>query len=163
MDFEEESKKEEIAWRQRSRIQWLKSGDKNTKFFHRVTIRVCIKKHKNGDLISSSRYSNYIQWRSEWLQRNFKEEEVWDNIKSCATDKAPGPDGFNMNFFQTLWEVIKGDIMGTMQYFHDHQVFERSLNAIYVALIPKKTGAVELRYFRPISLISGIYKIMLKC
>ena len=99
----------------------------------------------------------------EWLQKNFKKEEVWDNIKSCAIDIAPDLDGFNMNFFQTLWEVIKGDIMGTMQYFHDHQVFERSLNAIYVALIPKKTGAVELRYFRPISLISGIYKIMLKC
>lgn len=35
----------------------------------------------------------------EWLQRNFAEEDVWDNIKSCATDKAPRPDGFNMNFF----------------------------------------------------------------
>ena len=29
---------------------------------------------------------------------------------------------------QTFWEVIKGDIKGTMQYFHDHQVLERSLN-----------------------------------
>lgn len=53
-------------------------------------------------------------------------------------------------------------MMGTMQHFYDHQVFERNLNATYVALIPKKAGATELRNFRPISLVSGVYKILAK-
>lgn len=33
-----------------------------------------------------------------WLQINFEEEEVFECIKSCASDKAPGPDGFPMSF-----------------------------------------------------------------
>lgn len=37
------------------------------------------------------------QEENEWLQRQFEEDEFLNCIKSCATDKAPGPDGFPMS------------------------------------------------------------------
>lgn len=41
------------------------------------------------------------------------------------------------------------------------QVF-RSSNATFIVLIPKKSGAVDIKDFRPISLVSGTYKIISK-
>jgi hypothetical protein len=51
--------KEEIFWRQRSRVSWLKEGDRNTKFFH-----ACASQRKKSNLISGLR-DDYGVWQNE--------------------------------------------------------------------------------------------------
>ena len=52
--------------------------------------------------------------------------------------------------------------MAAFHNFHTQVVFEKSLNASFLALIPKKVDAVEVKDFWLISLIGGIYKIISK-
>jgi len=87
-----------------------------------------------------------------WLERGFEEQEVWEVVREMNGDKAPGPDGFSMAFFQKCWGVLKKDIMAVFSEFHNSCQFERSLNATFVSLIPKKADALEVKDFRPIKL-----------
>jgi hypothetical protein len=96
------------------------------------------------------------------LELPFEEREVLEVVKGLNRNKAPGPDGFTLAFFQDCWEVIKTDLMGVFQDFHTHGKFVKSINATFLALIPKKFGAMDLKDLRPISLVSGVYKIIAK-
>ena len=64
--------------------------------------------------------------------------------------------------FSSLVGVLKKEIMEVFQNFHTQVVFEKSLNIAFLALIPKKANAMEIKDFRPISLVGGVYKIILK-
>ena len=99
---------------------------------------------------------------ASWLDRRFEEEEVFGVISDCNGEKALGPDGFSMAFFQFCWCVLKTEIMVVFHNFHTQAVFEKSLNASFLALIPKKVDVVEVKDFRPVSLVGGIYKIISK-
>jgi hypothetical protein len=190
---------EEVSWRQKSRALWLKEGDRNTGYFHRVanshrrnnTMAVMmVDGNRTEDLAAITDhivqfykilYFEQYQGRPTrlftplmenlnsidegekvWLEREFGEEEVWEVVRKMKGDKAPGPDGFSMAFFQKCWEVIKKDMMAVLKEFHETGKFEKSLNATFVALIPKKVGAMEIKDFRLISLVSGVYKIISK-
>jgi hypothetical protein len=194
-DIERALLQEEISWKQKSRVKWLKEGDKCTKFFHLMansnkrfnTIDSLIidrSLSSNPEAISEhavnfyeSLFAQSLSWRprlddlefdslpageASSLEALFLVREVKDVIFGMDGNKAPGLDGFSLAFFQACWVVLKEDIMAVFSDFHERGKFEKSLNSTFISLIPKRPGAVELKDFRPISLVSGIYKIISK-
>jgi hypothetical protein len=77
-------------------------------------------------------------------------------------NKAPGPDGFPAEFYQTFWEVIKGDLMSMFNQLHsgDLQLFK--LNFGVITLLPKKENAIQIQQYRPICLLNVSFKIFTK-
>ena len=57
---------------------------------------------------------------------------------------------------------MERDVLTVFEEFYQHSKFEKSLNATFIALIPKKNGASNIRDFRPISLVGSVYKILAK-
>jgi hypothetical protein len=107
-------------------------------------------------------FNSFATKEASLLELHFEEREVLEVVKGMNKDKAPGPDGFPMAIFQDCWDVIKFDILGVFFDFHTHSKFVKSLNTSFIALIPKTPGAIDVSDFRPISLVSGVYKIIVK-
>ena len=57
---------------------------------------------------------------------------------------------------------MEKDVLAVFEEFYQHSKFKKSLNATFIALIPKKNGASNIRDFRPISLVGSVYKILAK-
>ncbi|RVX22233.1 LINE-1 reverse transcriptase-like [Vitis vinifera] len=85
------------------------------------------------------------QQEAETLERPFTEDEIYVALMEMNGDKAPGPDGFTMAFWQSCWEFIKEEILEMFKDFYDHSSFLKSLNNTFLVLIPKKSGAEDLR------------------
>ena len=98
----------------------------------------------------------------DWLERRFEQEEVFRVVKEMEGDKALGLDGFSLAFYHHCWEVVERNVLAVFEEFYQHSKFEKSLNATFIALIPKKNGASNIRDFRPISLVGSVYKILAK-
>ena len=80
-------------------------------------------------------------------------------ILDCCSS---GPDGFPLAFWQFCWGFVKDEVMGFFKEFHKKRRFVRSLNTTILVLVPKKGGADDLRDFRLISLVGGLYKLLAK-
>ena len=67
-----------------------------------------------------------------------------------------------MAFFQKCWCVLENEILAFFADFHKECNFEKSLNATFLCLIPKKLSVVNIRDFHPISLVGSLYKLLSK-
>jgi len=97
---------------------------------------------------------------SIWLEREFEEQEVWEVVRDLNGDKAWVRMGSLWLSFK-CWGILKQYIMAVFSEFHNRRQFEKSFNATFVSLIPK-ADAVDVKDFRPISLVGGVYKLISK-
>ncbi|XP_050212856.1 uncharacterized protein LOC126664492 [Mercurialis annua] len=96
------------------------------------------------------------------LVKDFSESEIFAALSDCDDNKAPGPDGFNFFFYKRAWPILKQDFLDLFDKFYKTGFFPHGLNTAFLVLIPKMKGASDIKDFRPISLINGVFKLLSK-
>ena len=70
---------------------------------------------------------------AEWLDRPFLKEEILNVVMFLNKEKALGPDGFTIGFYQECWETIKDDLLRVFLEFHNNGIINQSTNATFIA------------------------------
>ena len=100
--------------------------------------------------------------QSSFLECPFTLDEVHHAVWNCDSIKAPGPDGLNFLFYKRSWSVLHAYIFSLVnEFFHSGKIFT-TFKTSFITLVPKKVNPMRLKDFCPISLIHGIYKIIIK-
>lgn len=94
----------------------------------------------------------------DFLNRPFTNEGIEYAVFQLGPYKAPGPDGVPAFFYQEFWEIVKADVLNSMQAFFHSGFLLKALNHTYITLIPKTPFPEEISHFRLISLCNVIYK-----
>ena len=99
------------------------------------------------------------QEENDALISEFTETEVRDAVFQMEHNKAPGPDGFLVEFYQVFWNLIKDDLMALFTDFHKEDLNLYSLNFGIITLIPKIHEATKIQQYRPICVLNVSFKI----
>lgn len=83
-------------------------------------------------------------------------------VKLMHPEKAYGPDGLNLAFFQQFWTMLGREVYDCCKEWFMKCVVPTEFNNTNLVLIPKKVGANCLKEFRPIALYNVLYKILAK-
>jgi hypothetical protein len=111
------------------------------KFYQKLFTEQC----RWRPLVDGISFDSISAVEASWLERDFEEDEVRKVVFKMNGNKARGPDGFSMAFFQFFWEVVRKDIKKVFRDFHAGGLFKKSLNASFISLIPKVPGAINLK------------------
>ncbi|KAK3224332.1 hypothetical protein Dsin_011357 [Dipteronia sinensis] len=107
-------------------------------------------------------FGQISDYSRKFFEEVFTVEEVREVLKECDGNKAPGPDGFKVNFIKKIRKDIEGDFMDFMQEYNLDGAKVKYLNHSFVTLIPKTLNLNSLSEYRPISLVNSLYKVLAK-
>lgn len=62
-------------------------------------------------MLESLEWCPISEEQARWLERPFEEKKIKEAVFNCEGDKAPGPDGFSLSFYQACWDVVKNDLL----------------------------------------------------
>ncbi|KAL3689203.1 hypothetical protein R1sor_015512 [Riccia sorocarpa] len=88
--------------------------------------------------------------------------EFTDVMLSSAKGKAPGIDGFNVDALQVVWDFVGPVYSSAMQYCWSNETFPLGFMEGVITLVSKGTVPGVITSWRPITLLTSIYKIYAK-
>ena len=96
------------------------------------------------------------------LMAEIRAEEILAIFDSFRKDKSPKPDGWPIEIYLGLYELIGDDLLKVVEESRKEGFIHAPLNSTFISLIPKSHLPGRFEDFKPISLCNCSYKMISK-
>ncbi|XP_021846248.2 uncharacterized protein [Spinacia oleracea] len=103
---------------------------------------------------------NQRDWN--YLSIPFTKLDIDAVVKEMSSLKAPGPDGYQVLFYQKNWELVSKNVYELAFTVLEGKGIPNNLNDTHIVLLPKVDNPEVSSQFRPIGLCNVSYKIITK-
>jgi hypothetical protein len=86
--------------------------------------------------------------------------ELDKSAEKCNPNSAPGADGISNTFIKKYWNLIRIPLLNYAVFCFEKNILTPNFSSVTIKLIPKKGNVELLKNWRPISLLSNLYKII---
>lgn len=120
---------------------------------------------------------NYMEKLSQFLQpvtctvteekrlllgRPFTAHEIEHVVDTMKKEKAPGPDGMQVEFLQIMMSYASQDLCDLLNAWRNEGSIPERFNTGLIKLIPKGGDRLDTRNYRPLTMLNSVYKVMAK-
>uniref|UniRef100_A0A669DA51 Reverse transcriptase domain-containing protein n=1 Tax=Oreochromis niloticus TaxID=8128 RepID=A0A669DA51_ORENI len=142
----------------------LEINDSFREFYEKLYKSECAQASEEQDIfLDQLQFQTLTENTKQELDRRLTIEEISQAIKSINSGKAPGPDGFLIEFYKTFQDKLLIPLFNMYEEAYQNEALPPTLRQAMITLIlkPGKPPA-ECSSFRPISLMGVDTKILCK-
>ncbi|KAA3477768.1 reverse transcriptase [Gossypium australe] len=165
-----EADKEELLWKQRARVNWLKHGDRNTTFFHKTACqrqfrgRMTELQNENSERYTSSK--EILKLASDYFEKLFTALDISSDEHLFGLVNKRVSDCMNEYLLKQFTEDDITNAVNVSRYCLDilnGQLEVGEINRTRIVLIPKIEKLKNMTHFLPIILVLRMSALLSDC
>jgi exonuclease III len=129
---------------------------------HQVNYESCINEFLGPEIVNSPLVQNSLlqQDEADLLDVPLRLEELDEALKSANFKSAAGFDGYSNQLIKNCWKFFRRPLLKYFECCLLKGNLTENFRSACIRLIPKKGDNTNLKNWRPISLLSNVYKIL---
>ena len=93
----------------------------------------------------------------------FNMDEITSALQRCPKNKSPGEDGLTVEFYLKFWDIIKNELKYIITKILTLDSIPTTFTSGITLMIPKIVKPQTVEDYRPITLLNGDYKLLMRC